>query len=78
MLTRFYIVAQRKEFKRKCKGLVMIQAQMKGFVTRMRYKKDRLFRREYAARKIQARYRAYIQRKKYISKHTHTCVYTLI
>lgn len=48
----------------------MIQAQIKGFVTRMRYKKDRMFRREYAARKIQARYRAYIQRKKYISNNT--------
>jgi hypothetical protein len=33
----------------------------------MRYRRDRQFRREYAARKIQARFRAYIQRKKYIS-----------
>jgi len=41
---------------------------MKGFVTKARYRKDRLFRREYAAVKIQARYRAYIQRKKYLSK----------
>ena len=46
----------------------MIQAQIKGFVTKMRYRKDRLFRREYAARKIQARFRAYIQRKKFLSK----------
>ncbi len=48
----------------------MIQAQIKGFVTKMRYKRDRMFRREYAARKIQARFRAYIQRKKFlIIKH---------
>jgi len=33
----------------------------------MRYRRDRQFRREYAARKIQARFRAYIQRKKYLS-----------
>jgi hypothetical protein len=32
--------------------LVMIQAQIKGFVTKMRYRRDRMFRREYAARKI--------------------------
>ena len=37
-------------------------------MTKMRYRKDRLFRREYAARKLQARFRAFITRKKYISK----------
>jgi IQ calmodulin-binding motif len=62
------LVAQRKEFRRKCKGLVMIQAQMKGFVTKLRYKRDRVFRREYAARKIQARFRSFIARKKFLSK----------
>ena len=46
----------------------MIQAQMKGYVTKQRYRRDRLFRREYAARKIQARFRAFIQKKKFISK----------
>jgi hypothetical protein len=36
----------------------------------MRYQKDRQFRRDYAARKIQSRYRAYIARKKYLKiKH---------
>lgn len=60
--------AQRKEFRRKCKGLVMIQAVMKGFVTKLRYKRDRVYRREYAAKKVQARFRSFIARKKFISK----------
>jgi len=53
----------------------MIQANIKGFVTRMRYRRDRQFRREYAARKIQARFRAYIQRKKYLSKNMFSKVF---
>jgi hypothetical protein len=54
---------QRKEFKRKCKGLVMIQAHIKGYVTKARYAKSKVYRKEFAAVKIQARFRAFLQRK---------------
>ena len=40
------IDAQRKEFKRKCKGLIMIQAHIKGFVTKKHYRFGKVNRRE--------------------------------
>jgi len=37
----------------------MMQAHIKGFVTKMRYRKDKVFRKDYAARRIQSRFRSY-------------------
>ena len=48
----------------------MIQSHIKGFVTKMRYRKDKVFRKEYAALKIQSRFRSYIARKDFLrQKH---------
>lgn len=60
----------RKDFKRKGKGLVMIQASMKGFVQRARFKKTKVNRRDNAVLKIQSRFRAFRQRKIFLrQKH---------
>lgn len=48
----------------------MIQAHIKGFVTKQKYLDNRVGRKEYAARKIQARFRAYMARKTFLrQKH---------
>lgn len=37
---------QRMEFKRKCLSLIKIQSVIKGFVTKVRYGRDRVLRKE--------------------------------
>jgi serine/threonine protein kinase len=58
----------RQEVKRLQRGLVKIQALMKGRVTRNRYQKQKGLRKEQAATMIQSRWRAYIVRSDYIKK----------
>ena len=55
----------RKEFKRMCKALVKIQAMIKGWITRIRYNRDRILVRENAATMLQKKFRSYLTSKSY-------------
>jgi len=48
----------------------MIQSAIKGYVTRHRYLKTKVLRKDRAALMIQSRFRAYVLRKKFLlQKH---------
>lgn len=50
----------RLEYRRKAHGLVMIQAAIKGYVTRSRYLRGKVNRKDRSALMIQSRFRAYV------------------
>jgi hypothetical protein len=56
----------RIEFRRRCKALIMIQAAIKGFITRRRYVRNKGVRRENAALKLQSRFRCFKERRKFL------------
>ena len=60
--------AIKKEFRRKCKSLLMLQAHAKGFVGRLRYRRDKVLRRDQAALRIQSRFRAFKCRKVFLQQ----------
>ena len=48
----------------------MIQSHIKGFVTKMMYRRDKVLRKDQAAIRIQARFRAFRERKQFLrQKH---------
>jgi len=60
--------AQRREFRRRCLGLYKIQSHIKGFVTKIRYQRDKVLRKDHAVLKIQSRFRSYMCRKKFLQQ----------
>jgi len=46
----------------------MLQAHAKGFVGRMRYRRDKVLRRDVAALRIQSRFRAFKLRKIFVDR----------
>jgi hypothetical protein len=55
----------RANFRRRCKALLMIQARVKGLITKIRYRKGKVSRTERAATTIQARFRSYQEESKF-------------
>mmetsp|Transcript_19452 Transcript_19452/g.22085 ORF Transcript_19452/g.22085 Transcript_19452/m.22085 type:complete len:743 (-) Transcript_19452:269-2497(-) len=58
--------SQRKEFGRQCRALIMVQAHIKGFITKIRYRTQRVIRRFNAAILLQSKWRAHKRRKKFM------------
>lgn len=56
---------QRREFKRMCRALIKIQAMIKGWLTRIRYLRDKMICRENAVTMIQKKYRSFLTSKSF-------------